>query len=344
MKSIPLIDVRGKSNLTLVHENPQAAKAMIQSLTHAYGWMSRAAAAVALPVLDKRSHRWLIANRNPYLKEIDAIADAIGIRGAYTFNVCYQWACTTGVFATEPTPSLLRILDWGFPNLGANVTVQQRDTEHGDWFNVTWPGYVGSVNGMAPGRFAAAINIAPERKQAFTRVGDWLKNKRVIGSQRGLPPDHLLRYVFENARDYKDAFEMLSTMPILAPVIYTLCGTEPGQGVVIDRVETRSAYRKLGSSQSVTTANHFLSSLGGEGQWRSRGVDSFSRYRQSCGIDPTSLSADNFEWLSDPIINWETRLAILANPTTGRLMVQGLEGDVRNTEVFHLPASALEKK
>ena len=31
----------------------------------------------------------------------------------------------------------------------------------GEFFNITWPGFVGALTAMAPWRFAAAINQAP---------------------------------------------------------------------------------------------------------------------------------------------------------------------------------------
>ena len=45
---------------------------------------------------------------------------------------------------------------------------------------------------------------------------------------------------------------------------------------------------------------------------------------------------DGFDWLTPPILNADTRLAILANAETRRLLVQGFEPDGPATEVFRL--------
>ena len=42
----------------------------------------------------------------------------------------------------------------------------------GDFFSVTWPGYVGALTAMAPGRFAASINQAPMWRRMRHR---WLR-------------------------------------------------------------------------------------------------------------------------------------------------------------------------
>ena len=43
-----------------------------------------------------------------------------------------------------------------------------------------------------------------------------------------------------------------------------------------------------------------------------------------------------FEWLTPPILNEESRLAIVADPASGRLMAQGYEADGPATAVLDL--------
>ena len=56
---------------------------------------------------------------------------------------------------------LLRTLDWPFNGLGRHIAVAHMRGAGGDFFSVTWPGYVGALTAMAPGRFAACVNQAP---------------------------------------------------------------------------------------------------------------------------------------------------------------------------------------
>jgi hypothetical protein len=37
----------------------------------------------------------------------------------------------------------------------------------GEYYSVTWPGYVGTLTALAPDRFAAAINQAPLRRRTL---------------------------------------------------------------------------------------------------------------------------------------------------------------------------------
>jgi hypothetical protein len=337
--TIPLIDMRGKSLNDFVSAHENEARSVLMAARNVFGFASRAAAFFLMPLADRCSRRWLERTDSPYLAEIDHCAQVVGMSGAHALNAAYEWACTTGAFATGDDVTLLRVLDWGFPELGSRVVVLRADSPAGEYFNMTWPGFTGSVNGLAPGRFAAAINIAPMRKHGLTMLGDWVRNQQIVRQPGGVPPAHLLRFAFENAKDFAAAKLLLAEAPVCAPVIYTLAGTKPGEGCIIERIEKDAFVRELGDNRSVTTSNHFHTAALVQQRhgWRPRGVDSHGRYAQSCTIIPEQLAAArDFEWLAPPMLNWETRLAIIANAKTGRLLVQGFEGDDRVTEVFQM--------
>ena len=57
-------------------------------------------------------------------------------------------------------PWLARTLDWPFPGLGRFVEIARMRGAAGEFFNVTWPGYVGVLSGLAPGRFGAGSTRA----------------------------------------------------------------------------------------------------------------------------------------------------------------------------------------
>ena len=78
---------------------------------------------LALPLADRRSHAWLKRNRNPYLYEIETFADILEGWGIYSLNIAYEWGCTSGVYRTDEGVTLLRLLDWPFPELGKQVMV-----------------------------------------------------------------------------------------------------------------------------------------------------------------------------------------------------------------------------
>src|SRR5262249_61048700 len=124
------------------------------------GWLPHVAAGL-LPAMDFVTRRWLMRSRSPYAAEIHGIAAALGFRGIWFLNGCYQWGCTALAREQGGAPWLVRTLDWPFPGLGRHAEVAHQRGLAGDYFSVTWPGYVGVLTGMAPGRFAASINQAP---------------------------------------------------------------------------------------------------------------------------------------------------------------------------------------
>jgi len=112
------------------------------------------------PALDRLSSVWLARSLSPYVEEIAAISDLAPGSGIWFVNTSYEWGCTTRIDAA-PMPFLRRTLDWPFPGLGRYVEVALQDGGAGIYANVTWPGAVGVLTAVAPGRFAAAINQAP---------------------------------------------------------------------------------------------------------------------------------------------------------------------------------------
>jgi hypothetical protein len=205
MAGLPEIPVQSGTPLTLAARFPEKARALADAAAGTFGATSRIIAALAAPLTDRASERWLERQANPYLPEIRQIADQLGIPGVISLNVCFEWGCTSGVWPSPDGPVLRRVMDWGFPALGENMVVLRQDGPAGDFRAITWPGLAGLFQGVAPGRFAAAINQAPMRRHGAGFAGDWLLGRRAVGRWHGLPPAHLLRSIFEHAADYAAA-------------------------------------------------------------------------------------------------------------------------------------------
>src|SRR5918998_3234630 len=186
--------------------------------------------APTLPLADRIARRWLARSSSPYIAELDAIVATTGVAGIYAINLSYEFACTTLARADDPSrsPTLRRTLDWPFLGLGRAAIVARRSGPAGEFLDVTWPGSVGTLTAMAPGRFAAAINQAPlfRRTRAnMLRPLDYLRNlSRTLLRERGMPPLHLLRRTFETAADFRQALDLLTTVEIARPVLFTLVG------------------------------------------------------------------------------------------------------------------------
>lgn len=330
LAKIPLLDLRGYTPLELLFLQRRQAQLLAEGALYSLG-----AARIFAGVADRASRRWLQKSANPYLTEISLIADSVRTPGTYLLNTSLEWGCTAGAWASAQGPILRRVLDWPFPRLGEFVVVAHFSGKLGDFFSVTWPGYSGILQGMAPGRFAAAINQAPMRNAGLGVRGDWLKGRFKANGTLALPPSHLLRQAFETARDYLAAKTMLSMTPVAVPAIFTLSGCRPGEGCVIERTEDSYAVREMGASR-VCATNQFEGQLNDIIQgWRPRPIDSAGRYAQALTLK--SGEAD-FSWFTPPIANVNSRLVMSANAASGALKVMGTDGTTAVTEIFDLVA------
>ena len=280
-----------------------------------------------LPLLDRLSRQWAVRSDNPYRDEVARLSASLGT-GAWFMNFCFEWGCTTGV-ARDPGGRgmrMLRTLDWPFHGVGRHVLVARQKSPAGAFLNVTWPGFIGVVTAVAPGRFALAINQAPLVRQGFLPLPlDWLLNRIGVFRSRYLPPVHLARQVMESCRTYEEAKEVLESTPLALPAFFTLAGAGGDEGCVIERTESRAWIHPAPAA----VANHWLTQ-GLKG--RPRGVDSRRRHRLMNGL--SRLPSETFDWMIEPVRNKDTRLAVVANAATGRILVQGWEVDGAATEVL----------
>lgn len=133
---------------------------------------------------------------------------------------------------------------------------------------------------------------------------------------------HLLRQVFEIARDYEAAVDTLTNAPLAAPAIFTLAGPG-GRATVIERTETEAA------TANPVAANHFTSLVpAGSSRWRPRGYDSQQRHEMASNLD----APPELENLPEPILNPHTRLAMTLH-WDGQVRIAGFEGPERVTKV-----------
>jgi len=321
---IPVLDVGPSFPLETLKREEARAHALIRGAT-------QRVPATALRALDAISRRWLAKQDSVHLDEIDAIARRLGRPGAYFLSVNYEWGCTCRVAPSPDMQSarLVRVLDWVTPGLGRQVIAARVAGAAGPFVTLTWPGYTGVLQAMAPGRFSAALNQAPMRKPLGRYSLDWAVNRARVWRMPHLTPAHLLREVFETAPDFAAAKSMLSERAISTPAIFTLSGVKPNEAVIIERRE-REAHVHVGAN---ATANHWQAP-----GWRghSRGVDSAGRARQmhavSTDLDP------KLSWLQPPVLNAMTRLVMIADAKEGRLVAQGFENYRAATEPLELAA------
>ena len=283
-----------------------------------------------LKSLDQVSRSWLVRWDNAHLNEIDTIANILDRPGAYFFAVNYEWGCTCRV---SPSPDgtsarLIRVLDWMAPGLGQNlVAARVTGAPAGPFVLLTWPGYTGVLQVMAPGRFSAALNQSPMRKSSGFYYLDWAANRRRVWTMPHPTPGHLLRAVTEEAQTFAEARRMLIERPISTPGIFSLAGIAPGETCVIERTEHEAKVR----DGAHVAANHW-ETAGWYGH--PRGSDSPGRSRIMSAIVPDFDL--RFPWLTAPILNDHTRLVMIADAREGRLIAQGHEKTGPATEPLDL--------
>jgi hypothetical protein len=253
LSPIPVVDVREGGTLRHAREHSERARALRDTII---AWLPSFIRPL-VPMLDGMARHWLVRSQSPYVHEVSAIVDLLGSPGIWFLNGSYQWCCTALGREEDGVPWLARTLDWQFPGLGRFVAVARLRGPAGEYYSVTWPGYVGVLTALAPDRFAAAINQAPLRRRTLDprlRPFDLAANLvTTLRHSRAIPPDHLLRHVFETARDYAEARQMLQTTPVARPVIYTLVG----ERCIIERSEVSERTRY----DDLVAANDWLNSL-----------------------------------------------------------------------------------
>src|SRR6266436_1751479 len=216
---IPVVDVREGGAVRHAVDARARARALRDDCVT---WLPRGAR-MLLPAMDALTRRWLQRSHSPYVMDLEAIAVALGFPGIWFLNGTYQWGCTAVARDEDGVPWLARTLDWPFPGLGRHVEIARMRGAAGEFINVTWPGYAGTLTAW-PIRFR--------------------------------PPDHLLREVFETCRDFGEARHQLETVPVARPVIFTLIGCERGERCVIERTEQGFATRV----EETSAANDWLHS------------------------------------------------------------------------------------
>ena len=310
---------------------------------------------VLLPAMDAITRHWLVRSASPYVTEIRSIAGALGFPGVWFLNGTYEWGCTAVAREEGGVPWLVRTLDWPFRGLGRHLEVARMRGPAGDFFNVAWPGYAGTLTASAPQRFAAAINQAPLRRRTrhpWLRPIDLALNALRTWRIEFCPPAHLLRDVFENCRDFAEARDQLERTPIARPAIFTLVGVGRGERCVIERTE--EGY--VTHSDTTAAANDWFCATA---PWEARVAAKLlltcsyedaaarSRARREALWSWQQAFSGDMAWLVPPVLNWFTRCAVEMCPAHGILRVAGYEPEpesdlpLRVTEICEVTSTRL---
>jgi hypothetical protein len=328
--SIPVVDVRDGGPVRHAHEACERARALRNACL---AWFPRLAHP-ATPLLDAVTRRWLLRSCSPYVDEIAAISAELKFPGIWFLNGSYEWGCTSLGREQDGVPWLARTLDWPFPGLGRHVEVARMAGPAGEFWSITWPGFVGVLTATAPGRFAACLNQAPlwrRTRHPWLRIYDVALNALSTWSLPHIPPDQLLRQTFEECRTFKEAKARLETTPVARPAIYVLVGCGKNERCVIERTEEGYSSR----DHETSAANDWLPS---HEPWEARvggdlamtcsyeeAADRSRARREAIGAWNGSFAGESFAWVTPPILNPYTRIAAEMCPARATLRVVGYE-------------------
>jgi len=311
LPDIPVLDIGAGGAPALVAAAPEVTDRLLALARRTYS-------ASVLRLADRLCARWLARATTPYAEEIRRVAALVGAPGALALNLSHQWACTAAAApdaAPEGGVTLLRALDWEMPRLGADLVVARMTGPAGWFWSVTWPGYAGVLTGLAPGRFAVALNQAPISGPGL-RPLRWLRDRRAVWASTAPPPDHLLRHVLETCPDATSALHALCEAPACVPSILTLAGTRPAEAWTLEKDRTGCRVRQ----HPAVAANHWRAEI----PCHPRGRDSHGRWAaMAAAVD---RGERDLAWLRPPVLWSATRIAVEANPARGTLLVLGLEG------------------
>lgn len=328
---IPLIHMDSSDAFALVERTwPQTRELMRDVLTTHWAFP------LAVKLAEGPSRRWLERRQNPYLPEIARIAKAVGRRGGYFFNIVYEWGCSTSV-ARDPAGEgarMIRVLDWELRGMAKHTVIAEQQTPVGPFYNLTWPGYAGVVTGMAPGRFAAAINQGP-RFVAYKSF--WLNEIaarwRMLHCGAAIPATHLLRRAFEAAANFEEAIAVLmkTDEAVATPAIFVVSGTSEHDGAIVEACgHERRVTRMNGAPLGI--ANNWISpDLHGvphapAREWAGAMTaeqDSAMRRAGICRMQDGPFGGA--ATLPPPMLNSRTVMVAEMNARTGHMRIEALE-------------------
>jgi len=304
MQPIPFLDVRDGGPIAHARSSLATAAALRDACLAPVPRWSRH---VCLKSIDHVAGRWLRNSVSAYREDLEHVAHILKVPGTLALNMSYLFACTTSAFVDrDGLPTLRRSLDWPFGGLGRCVEIAWQSGPAGDYYNATWPGAVGVLSAMAPGRFSAVINQAPMRRRlpgvAALPLDAVINLSNALLREDGWPPDHLLRYAFETCETFEEAIALLSREPLARPALFTIAGVEPHEIAVVERTEREARVLR----GPVIVANDWQTPRNG---WKGRmGGQNNENRRNSIRQIPHDAAA--FAWVVPPVLNPTTRLVV----------------------------------
>ena len=173
------------------------------------------------------------------------IAAALGFPGIWFLNGSYQWSCTALAREEDGAPWLARTLDWPFPGLGRYVEIARMQRRGRRVLQRHLAGLCRRADRDGAGPLCAPRSTRRRCARRSTIRGcAAVDHRRQCGADAmsacaHIPPDQLLRQVFETLRDYDEARTVLETHADRAAGDLHAGRLPAGERCVIERTEDR---------------------------------------------------------------------------------------------------------
>lgn len=166
------------------------------------------------------------------------------ITNLYYDALKFVFGCTSFCVTNQKEKLHARNLDWWSENNILGEFTKLFDFQRNGktrYSLVSWPGFIGALSGVKPGRFSITLNAV-------------LSNE---APQFAIPITFLIRDVLENAETFDQAVKMLSETSIASDCLLMVVGTNDGESVVIERTPTAFKWRHPENGQLIVT-NEYL--------------------------------------------------------------------------------------
>ncbi len=185
-----------------------------------------------------------------YLKEIDFIAsisnfssNEVLIANLYYDILKFYFGCTAFTVSNGQTVMHARNLDWHTENnlLGKHSLILNFKRKGRTLFkNVGWPGFIGTLSGIRPGKFSLTLNAVLSGEAPEVAV----------------PISFLLRDILTSSNTFQEARQKLENTKIASDCLMLLSGIAANEKIVIERTPSRFATRTTECDYIIVTNDY----------------------------------------------------------------------------------------
>jgi len=245
--------------------------------------------------------------------QVGRTLDEVLLGNLYYDTLKCAFGCTAFAVDSPDGPIHARNLDWWADGgILSRYTLLSRFHQSGEerFVTVGWPGYIGALSGMAPGRFAVTLNSVFGLDQPAA----------------GTPVSFLIREVLEKAGDFDEAVERLSSEELCCDCLLLVTGARQGEIAVIERTPKRHAVRGAEEDVAVVTNNYRLLDWDASAAAGSLALSSCDRYDRANEMLSDRRPANGvecFRILGDPNVQMTITMQQMAfHAATGQVEVR----------------------